>query len=522
MTNISYQSCTSATWFTSSYTAVVTQDLGHRSCCTEVLTQKSPLGRAWTGFQGAWRGLQKGLKEACGAWDGFKGASRGLEKGFRGAWRWLAWRWLAWRWLAWRGVQGGFKGASRGLETGFKWASPLWSLQGLEGGFKGAKGLQGGFKGLEKGLKGASRWRGLQGGLRRASRGLQKGLRRCGSDPAPPTLEFETLFHPIIFLFCCNFPYPWGLEACPEAVPLRQLRPKVLGRQHSHQLLQVQPCWDFNNSITVASMLLIFPCVRLDCVSSASKTCLDYVWSVNVFMLSVWAILPAQVSLPSLVKVVSLLHNWIRSLSRALNEDHVDLVCVSVQIWGPGLHFGVLIWVIFWSLFRVPFLGTVLGPTITNKIKSPKTGPKNGTQNKDQNWTQIRRQNAIRGPKFADTQTRTCRDHLHSAVCWAILFNCATNQQLQPKNEGKLGRAKLLKQRAWIHSQAKQNIAKTCFTPPWFWNLILLNLAAASCYFIASLDGRVCCKHPFIGRCKMWNCQCPTPAGCICSNSETL
>ena len=113
---------------------------------------------------------------------------------------------------------------------------------------------------------------------------------------------------------------------------------------------------------TVASMLLIFPCVRLDCVSSASKTCLDYVWSVNVFMLSVWAILPAQVSLPFLVEVVSLLHNWIRSPSRPLNEDHVDLVCVSVQIWGPGLHFGVLIWVIFWSLFRVPFLGTVLGP----------------------------------------------------------------------------------------------------------------------------------------------------------------
>ena len=39
---------------------------------------------------------------------------------------------------------------------------------------------------------------------------------------------------------------------------------------------------------TVASMLLkFFPCVRLDCVSSASKTCLDYVWSVNVFILSV-------------------------------------------------------------------------------------------------------------------------------------------------------------------------------------------------------------------------------------------
>ena len=112
----------------------------------------------------------------------------------------------------------------------------------------------------------------------------------------------------------------------------------------------------------VLPFLVIFPCVRLDCVSSASKTCLDYVWSANVFMLSVWAILPAQVSLRSLVEVNGLLHNWIRSPSRPLNEDHVDLVCISVQIWGPGLHFGALIWVIFWSLFRVPFLGTVLGP----------------------------------------------------------------------------------------------------------------------------------------------------------------
>ena len=31
----------------------------------------------------------------------------------------------------------------------------------------------------------------------------------------------------------------------------------------------------------------------------------------------------------------------------------------------------------------------------------------------------------------------------------------------------------------------------------------LLNLAAASCRFIASLGGRVRCKHPFIGRRKM-------------------
>ena len=37
----------------------------------------------------------------------------------------------------------------------------------------------------------------------------------------------------------------WSLEA----VPLRQLRLKILARQHRHQLLQVQPYWDFNNSI---------------------------------------------------------------------------------------------------------------------------------------------------------------------------------------------------------------------------------------------------------------------------------
>ena len=172
-------------------------------------------------------------------------------------------------------------------------------------------------------------------------------------------------------------------------------------------------------------------------------------------MLSVWAILPAQVSLPSLVEVVSLLHNWIRSPSRPLNEDHVDLVCVSVQIWAPDCILGSWFGSYFGPCFGFHFWAPFWAPTITNKIKSPKTGPKNGTQNKDQNWTQIRPQNAIRGPKFADTQKRTCRDHLHSAVCWAILFNCATNQQLQPKKEGKLGRARLLKQRAWIHSQTK-------------------------------------------------------------------
>ena len=45
----------------------------------------------------------------------------------------------------------------------------------------------------------------------------------------------------------------FSLEACLEAVSLRQLRRKIQAREHSYQLFQVQPCWDFNNSIIVSS-----------------------------------------------------------------------------------------------------------------------------------------------------------------------------------------------------------------------------------------------------------------------------
>ena len=79
----------------------------------------------------------------------------------------------------------------------------------------------------------------------------------------------------------------------------------------------------------------------------------------------------------------------------------------------PWIPFWGLIWVIFWSLFRVPFLGAVLGPW------------KLGAQNGPQKW------NPKQGPKYdpnqdpkwnpglqicTETQTRTCRDDLHSAV----------------------------------------------------------------------------------------------------------
>ena len=73
----------------------------------------------------------------------------------------------------------------------------------------------------------------------------------CSNFHGLATLEFKTCieaclqlcFH-LYFWVCCNFH-----RGLPEAVPLRQLRLKILARQHRHQLFQVQPCWDFNNSI---------------------------------------------------------------------------------------------------------------------------------------------------------------------------------------------------------------------------------------------------------------------------------
>ena len=169
----------------------------------------------------------------------------------------------------------------------------------------------------------------------------------------------------------------------------------------------------------VASMLLIFPCVRLDCVSSASKTCLDY-------MLSVWAILPAQVSLPSLVEVVSLLHNWIRSPSRPLNEDHVDLVCVSVQIWAR-----ITFWCPDLGYILISVSGSIFGPRFgaldfVCNCRGPKQCPTMESETGTKIWPKSGPQNAIRGPKFVLRRKQGLHD-LHSAVCWAIGFNCATN-----------------------------------------------------------------------------------------------
>ena len=137
--------------------------------------------------------------------------------------------------------------------------------------------------------------------------------------------------------------------------------------------------------------------------------------------------------------------------------------------------------------------------------------------------TRIRPQNAIRGPKFVLRRKQGPHD-LHSAVCWAIGFKCATNNFKQ-RRKGNLGGQNCSnREHEYIH---RPKIVKTCFTcrrytvkshageinsmlatmgvrpcvtaklpvlRPWFWNFILLNLAAASCYFIASLVGGLRCN----------------------------
>ena len=141
---------------------------------------------------------------------------------------------------------------------------------------------------------------------------------------------------------------------------------------------------------------------------------------------------------------------------------------------------------------------------------------------------------------------------IQRSVCLAILFNCATNQQLQPKKEGKLGREKLLKQRehAYIH---RPNIVKTCFTcrrytvksHAWenqqhacYYGGTPMRHRKTACFealvlepHFAQSGGRFLLLYCILGwqsslqasfHWKMQNVKlpvCPTPADCICSNS---
>ena len=69
-----------------------------------------------------------------------------------------------------------------------------------------------------------------------------------------PAFNFVSSYKLLVLL---QFPSTWSFEACVEAIPLRQLRPKILARQHSCQLLQVQPCWDFNTVANYFKLTLL-------------------------------------------------------------------------------------------------------------------------------------------------------------------------------------------------------------------------------------------------------------------------
>ena len=74
--------------------------------------------------------------------------------------------------------------------------------------------------------------------------------------------------------------------------------------------------------------------------------------------------------------------------------------------------------------------------------------------------TRIRPQNAIRGPKFVLRRKQGPHD-LHSAVCWAIGFKCATNNFKQ-RRKGNLGGQNCSnREHEYIH---RPKIVKTCFT----------------------------------------------------------
>ena len=95
--------------------------------------------------------------------------------------------------------------------------------------------------------------------------------------------------------------------------PLPKHFPFLVGWQSpvslDERLLQTLAC----KTVAVASKLVDFP-MRETWLCIFCKKNMSWLWLVyEWFMLSVWTILPAQVSLPSLVEAIGLLHNWIRS-----------------------------------------------------------------------------------------------------------------------------------------------------------------------------------------------------------------
>ena len=261
----------------------------------------------------------------------------------------------------------------------------------------------------------------------------------------------------------------------------------------------------------VASMLLILRDLTVYLLEVRLRLDCEY---IHALCLSNFA----RPTLPSWVEVVGLLHTWIRSPSRPLNEDHLytSLFVSPYKLGAPDCILGPDL-VQFWSLFGFHFLGPIFGaPDFVWNCKGPKWFQMEPKQ-RPKYMTKMRTQN----PQICtETQTRSAWSSF-SGLLGDRIQVC--NKLATSTKEGReTGRAKLLKQRAWIHSHTKRSqdmfyfqkihsqvsreinsmlatmevrpcvTAKLAVLRPWFWNLILLNLAAASCYFTASLVGGRC------------------------------
>jgi len=101
------------------------------------------------------------------------------------------------------------------------------------------------------------------GDLRPLKPPLSPALSPALSPPLRAPLQRRGWAHPRGWsALCFDFPSPWGFEACLEAVSLGQ--PKILARQHSYKLFQVQPCWGLNTSKVFRVPLC--PCANTFCV----------------------------------------------------------------------------------------------------------------------------------------------------------------------------------------------------------------------------------------------------------------
>ena len=127
------------------------------------------------------------------------------------------------------------------------------------------------------------------------------------------------------------------------------------------------------------------------------------------------------------------------------------------------MHFGVLIWVIFWSLFRVPFLGTVLGPYNYKQNQGPQNGTQKWNQKQGPKLDPNQAPKCNPGPQICtETQTRTCRNDLHSAVCGRSYSIAQLTNNFNQRRKGNLGGQNCSnREHEYTH---RPNIVKTCFT----------------------------------------------------------